>query len=159
MIYILKLENNKYYVGKTTNLKKRINDHKTGNGCSWTTKHRYKELLDTINNHDNFDEDKYTKIYMRKYGINNVRGGSYSNMILSREQILILKLEIRTSENRCFRCNRIGHYKSNCYSIFDSDGNFIEYESTKKKSLLMYLILYIYGIILSILNYIKLKFL
>ena len=31
-IYILKLEDNKYYVGKTKNINKRILDHYTNNG-------------------------------------------------------------------------------------------------------------------------------
>ena len=35
-IYILRLEDNKYYVGKTNNIKKRIKQHKESYGSSWT---------------------------------------------------------------------------------------------------------------------------
>ncbi len=35
-IYILKLENNKYYVGKTTNPEFRVNSHFKNEGSSWT---------------------------------------------------------------------------------------------------------------------------
>ena len=32
-----------------------------------------------------YDEDKYTLKYMNKYGINNVRGGSFCELYLSEE--------------------------------------------------------------------------
>ena len=35
-IYVLKLESNKYYVGKTDNPDFRLNDHFTNNGSIWT---------------------------------------------------------------------------------------------------------------------------
>ena len=35
-IYILKLENNKYYVGKTDNLEQRKQQHLNGSASSWT---------------------------------------------------------------------------------------------------------------------------
>ncbi len=39
-IYILKLEHGCYYVGKTNNYSKRINDHLTNSGALWTQLHK-----------------------------------------------------------------------------------------------------------------------
>ena len=41
-------------------------------------------------NVDKYDEDKYTEMYMEKYGIENVRGGSYSKIILEESCINVL---------------------------------------------------------------------
>ena len=38
-IYVMKLKNNKYYVGKTKNLVSRMDDHLSGNGSAWTRKY------------------------------------------------------------------------------------------------------------------------
>ena len=35
-IYILKLIDNKFYIGYTDNIKKRVQDHIDGNGCTFT---------------------------------------------------------------------------------------------------------------------------
>jgi predicted GIY-YIG superfamily endonuclease len=35
-IYILKLREGKYYIGKTKNVEKRFNEHIAGNGSGWT---------------------------------------------------------------------------------------------------------------------------
>ena len=37
MIYVLKLENDKYYVGSTLDFEHRYNQHKTGNGAKYTS--------------------------------------------------------------------------------------------------------------------------
>ena len=37
-IYILQLENNKYYIGKTTQPEIRLESHFNSNGSSWTIK-------------------------------------------------------------------------------------------------------------------------
>ena len=90
-IYILKLENNKYYIGKTTNPKFRIENHFNSNGSEWTKMYKPLKLIELISDCDDYDEDKYTRIYMDKYGINNVRGGSFSSIELSKETITFLK--------------------------------------------------------------------
>lgn len=84
-IYILRLEDNKYYVGKTNNIKKRIKQHKESYGSSWTKKYKFIEMIDVIETNEHFLEDMYVKKYMNRYGINNVRGGSYSRVLLSYE--------------------------------------------------------------------------
>lgn len=74
-IYVLKLKNNKYYVGKTKSLINRMEDHLSGDGSAWTRKYKPISVEEFKKDCDDFDEDKYTKIYMGKYGIENVRGG------------------------------------------------------------------------------------
>ena len=76
-IYILKLKNNKYYIGKTNDVNKRFQQHVSGTGSSWTSTHEPIKILKVIENASQFDEDKYVKEYMNKYGIDNVRGGAY----------------------------------------------------------------------------------
>ena len=82
-IYVLQCENGKYYVGKTVDLYQRFHNHFTGNGCVWTKKYKPIDIEEIIKNCDDFDEDKYTKQYMFKYGFNNVRGGSYCQIDLN----------------------------------------------------------------------------
>ena len=70
-IYILELEQNKYYIGKTTNIAFRL-DHFESNGAAWTRKYKPIQVQSIIADCDDYDEDKYTLKYMEQYGINNV---------------------------------------------------------------------------------------
>jgi predicted GIY-YIG superfamily endonuclease len=85
-IYILKLENQCYYVGQAIDVEKRINEHKNMNGSRWTTLHPLIEILDcfSANTSDvrisGEIEDKTTIDMMIKFGWKNVRGG-YLNHI------------------------------------------------------------------------------
>ena len=130
-IYILKLRAGKYYIGKTRNIEKRYEEHLTGTGSGWTKKHKPLSLIKTIKSTSQFDEDKYVKEYMAKYGIENVRGGSYSNIVLDENSIAVLEKEIRHSNNVCMRCGRDTHYIKDCYATTDVDGAIIN--DVKKK--------------------------
>ena len=124
-IYILKLRAGKYYIGKTKNIEKRYEEHLTGTGSGWTKKYKPLSLIKTIKSTSQFDEDKYVKEYMAKYGIVNVRGGSYSNIVLDANSIAVLEKEIRHSNNVCMRCGRDTHYIKDCYAKTDVDGAII----------------------------------
>ena len=115
-IYIIKLEKSKYYIGKTRNIEKRWEEHLTGNGSGWTKKYKPTSLITTIKSTSQFDEDKYVKEYMAKYGIDNVRGGTYSNIVLDANSIAVLEKEIWHSKNLCTRCGRDSHYIKECYA-------------------------------------------
>ena len=112
-IYVLKLKNNKYYVGKTNYPEKRLEEHVKGS-CSWTKKYKPIGIEKIIPNCDDYDEDKYTRIYMDKYGVENVRGGSYCNIILEEEIVRTLNKMKLSTQNRCFKCKKMGHFAKEC---------------------------------------------
>ena len=132
LIYIIKLEKNKYYIGKTRNIDKRWEEHLTGNGSGWTKKYKPMSLITTIKSTSQFDEDKYVKEYMAKYGIDNVRGGTYSNIVLDANSIAVLEKEIWHSKNLCTRCGRDSHYIKECYAKTDVDGAIINTSNNDK---------------------------
>ncbi len=126
MIYILELVNRKYYVGFTLDLDKRLKQHNEGNGSEWTKKYKVLRVLKTFNTNNPFEEDKYTKIYMNKFGIDNVRGGSYCTIYLNKEQKKLLIKEFRMANNECLRCGRNNHFIKNCYAKTDINGKIIK---------------------------------
>lgn len=113
-VYVLELSDNKYYVGKTNNFDPRIKDHITNNGSAWTTKYKPLTLVEKYDNCDDFDEDKYVKIYMMRYGIDNVRGGSYSQIVLEPNVIEMLNKELCSATDKCFTCGLSSHFTKEC---------------------------------------------
>src|SRR5579871_3410822 len=118
-IYILKLVDNKYYVGKTIDPTRRYLEHVDGGTCSWTDKYKPISIERIIENADIFDEDKYTKEYMAKYGIDNVRGGSYVTIDINQSQRELLKHEIWGAQNACMRCGYTNHFIQDCNAKID----------------------------------------
>ena len=45
-IYVLELEQGKYYVGKTNHTFQRFNQHVTGDGAKWTKEYKVKDLFE-----------------------------------------------------------------------------------------------------------------
>jgi cellular nucleic acid-binding protein len=125
-IYVLRLANGKYYVGKSDNVTNRYEQHINGHGSAWTKKYKPISIEKTIENVSSFEEDKVTKEYMSKYGIENVRGGSYVEIELNNFHIETLKMEIWGAKNLCTRCGRSGHFIKNCYAKTDISGNIID---------------------------------
>ena len=122
-IYILELENKKYYIGKTSNLDFRVEQHFNSDGSQWTKKYKPKKVLQIIQNCDNFDEDKYTLKYMEKYGINNVRGGTFCELKLNKDNLCTIKKMINGSTDKCYICAENGHFAKDCYQ---DDDNILE---------------------------------
>jgi len=116
-IYVLQLEKNKYYIGKTYNMEKRIKQHYNSNGSEWTKKYKFVKTLEILQNKDNEDEDKYTLKYMNKYGIDNVRGGSFCEIDLSEECKRVIEKMINGFNNKCYHCGKNDHYIKNCPNI------------------------------------------
>lgn len=108
----------KYYVGKSQNVLTRANEHATGMGSAWTKKFHIAgaifDIIEVIPCADKFTEDNTTKEYMSKHGIENVRGGSYANIVLTEDQIMALNRELATSNDSCFNCGKQGHFSGDC---------------------------------------------
>jgi len=113
-IYILQLESNKFYIGKTNNPKNRLLQHFDLNASAWTTKYKPIKVIEIIDDCDDYDEDKYVLKYMNKYGIENVRGGSYSSIILSNVNKTQIIRQLRTINNQCYQCGSIEHFIKDC---------------------------------------------
>jgi len=122
-IYILRLINIKYYVGKSKNPQKRFTEHVKGFGSAWTKKYKPIEIEQIIEHTSPFDEDKYVKEYMAKYGIDSVRGGSYVTIELTESQKRFISKEIWGATDCCMRCGRDSHFVSKCYAKVDINGN------------------------------------
>ena len=122
-IYVLRLEGGRYYIGKSDNIMNRYQQHLNGSGSAWTRKYKPISLEKTIENVSSFEEDKITKEYMSKYGIDKVRGGSYVEVELSEFHTEALKMEIWGAKDLCTQCGRKGHWVKDCYAKKDVNGN------------------------------------
>jgi len=120
-IYVMQLEQGKYYIGKTSNPAFRLESHFKSNGSEFTKKYKPIKILELIQNCDDYDEDKYTRIYMDKYGIDNVRGGSYVSVKLDEATKNQLTKMSNSTSNKCFKCGKAGHFANRCYVNENSD--------------------------------------
>ena len=113
-IYVLLLEQGKYYIGKTINPEFRLEKHFNCGGSEWTIKYKPIKVLEIIKDCDDYDEDKYTRIYMDKFGIENVRGGSFCQIVLPKETVAVLEKMKMTSQDKCYKCGQNGHLAKYC---------------------------------------------
>ena len=127
-IYVLLLEEGKYYIGRSNDVFKRCIEHFEGSGSCWTKKYKPLKLQKTIENVSPFEEDKMTKEYMLKYGIENVRGGTYTQIELTENQIQSINDEIRGAMDECLKCGKKGHFVADC----------VYYKQNKKSRVVSY---------------------
>ena len=113
-LYILKLTRNKYYIGKSNNVSHRIQQHFAGKGAAWTKLHSPVKIITIMPTIDTFDEDKYTLEYMSKYGIDNVRGGSFCQQTLPNEARTTINRMINGAKDKCQGCGQSNHYINKC---------------------------------------------
>jgi len=125
-IYVLSLELGKYYVGKTEHLDNRIMEHIQGTGSEWTKLYKFIKVIITYENCDDYDEDKYTVMMMNKYGIDNVRGGSFCKIHLDTATIGVITNMLRGTNNKCLKCGSDSHFAKECpIKIEPGSGSFV----------------------------------
>jgi len=116
-VYVLQLEMDKLYVGKSKDVHERLCEHRKG-ATAWTAKYKpvpgdvaifYEEVM-----HHKTDEDAMTERVMSDFGIENVRGGTYSQVILSPWLLKTLEDKKCTWGDLCFVCKKKGHTSRIC---------------------------------------------
>jgi len=132
-IYILRLTKGKFYVGKASDVQRRYAEHLRGKGAEWTRIYRPLNIQTIIYDTSPFDEDRYVKEYMSKFGVDSVRGGSYSQTILDGAQKSAIEKELRMAEDSCVRCGRAGHFVAACYARTDVDGKTLDAEEEESE--------------------------
>ena len=126
-IYVLKLRQRKYYVGKTDHTLQRFNQHMRKNGAKWTKKYPVVDLYDFHPRMKASDENRITREMMRKFGVANVRGGSWTKVNMTKSEIARLEAKLNqkksVSTKKCTRCGRDSHTKSKCYARTHKNGS------------------------------------
>lgn len=116
-LYLLELEDNKYYVGQTDDPEFRFHEHLSGKGAKWTKKHRPLHLLLTKDlsvescAEAMLYENWLTLQYMELFGWENVRGGDF--VIVESYQ-----LRDRLEHIYDFEKNKIRQYLPDCKYLF-----------------------------------------
>lgn len=123
-IYVLFLEQDKYYVGKSVKPMSRTGSHIAstlfddkickGGGSGWTRMYTPIKILEVTPSYDEFDEDRFTLKYMKNKGIDNVRGGSFCELNLSRENVVTLEKMLAGAGDKCYYCGSSDHFISAC---------------------------------------------
>lgn len=120
-LYVLQLEDDKWYVGKTDDIQKRFEQHKNELGSEWTKLYKPMKIYLTKEVKSIHDENNVTKDFMKKYGIDNVRGGAYTQLDLSDNQYECLIHELRCISDCCFKCGISDHFAGDCDQDLSND--------------------------------------
>ena len=134
-IYVLKLKSGKYYVGKTNHTFQRFSQHQTGSGAKWTKKYPVVDLFAFHHGMKDSDENKITIQMMKKYGVKNVRGGSWTKVNMTQNEINKLESKIkkrrtvkRKKSKSCSRCGRSSHTVSPVHAVGNSGSSKGKYQ-------------------------------
>jgi len=130
-IYKLNLENGKKYIGKTTDVDRRMEQHFGGNGAKVTQKFKPQsgKIIDEVPGFFSDDtEQYYTEQNIKKHGYDNVRGGLYTNSKTLHKTSYDSRLQFNKRKGTaCKRCGRTGHSKSSCYAETHAKGYQLHY--------------------------------
>jgi hypothetical protein len=118
MVYVLQLVGGLIYVGQSSNVERRIQQHLDGRGAMFTRRHKPTGLrlarLGTINGAGDSGERQEVLLQMRMHGMESVRGWKYCNNRLSPSDIIDIRSNWVEMFNLCRRCMGVGHMASSC---------------------------------------------
>jgi len=96
VVYVLELAHGRWYVGASSerSFKQRMHAHFGGTGAVWTRAYAPVRISKVFVGGDHIVENAVTKRYMRRYGIDRVRGGSYCTLRLDIPTLAFLTAEL-----------------------------------------------------------------
>lgn len=115
-VYRLRLSKDKYYIGKSNDINKRIYQHKQDGGSYWTRKFPVIERIPTLTNSNNspFWELEETLENICEFGIDNVRGSFFSKISLNRQDRILAAQLYCEMHDLCKKCGSNDHFIKDC---------------------------------------------
>jgi hypothetical protein len=116
-IYVLKLDSDRYYVGKSNDIESRVSHHFQSGASAWTRLHKPIERLEPIN--QNFGdveslERAETLDRMWIHGIENVRGWQFTTRDLKEFDYEMIFRQLCERKDLCRQCGRQDHMADTC---------------------------------------------
>jgi predicted GIY-YIG superfamily endonuclease len=123
VLYVLALEDDRWYVGKTTNLRSRLAQHEAGaGGSAWTAMFAPVRLAESRPLGSAAEETSVTLEYMKRYGIDNVRGGAFCELVFDAATRRTIRRQLYALSDCCYVCGLRGHFATACpYGPADDD--------------------------------------
>lgn len=118
-IYVLKLRQGKWYVGKTSKPTYRLDDHFSQGGSVWTKKYAPITIHELRPDRPATDEQIVTQEYMAKYGIDNVRGGPWCKLTLTSAEKQMITHINKGNTDSCYKCGSSDHFSSKCNRVIN----------------------------------------
>ena len=113
-IYVLQLEDDRFYVGKTTDVGRRFIQHMSGEGAKWTQIYKPVSIVETRESKHELDEEMATLEWMDKKSVEMVRGDCFTSIRLTEEERMFITKKLNTMKNQCYLCNQQGHFANKC---------------------------------------------
>ena len=88
-VYVLSLNDNKYYVGLSSQLNIRISNHLINPSTKWVKNFPVMNIKCIIKNSNRLLENDLTLYLMNIYGWDNVRGGAWTKVIMDKPPNII----------------------------------------------------------------------
>jgi hypothetical protein len=105
-IFLLELEHGKFYAGASSDPVKALEEYREGLhvfGSRWTQIHRPVRLREVVRVARVEELDVYVRKWMLQYGVENVRGGSWSSPRLTDKDRQVLSIEL-PRQGGCMVC-------------------------------------------------------
>lgn len=119
-IYVLRTTAGMYYVGKSTDISARIQDHRSGAGAICLNGSSFQEVTNLLTSGSPNDLESWerneTLQRMRTHGIQNVRGWMFTTTELSVENYQDAFRQICEKFDLCRRCGRSSHFAERCFA-------------------------------------------
>uniref|UniRef100_A0A6C0DT09 CCHC-type domain-containing protein n=1 Tax=viral metagenome TaxID=1070528 RepID=A0A6C0DT09_9ZZZZ len=142
-VYVLACRDDNYYVGVADNVEAAYMEHYMGVGSEWTRLHTPLRVERVIHNAESYDESALLREYFLLHGVDHVRGGPYTALILTETQKATVRemleeveaddligafAKIALKTGVCARCGGEGHRARACIASHDINLNEIQSE-------------------------------
>jgi phosphoribosylformylglycinamidine (FGAM) synthase PurS component len=132
ILYVFLLENNKYFLHPSPKDYKQNLFTELEVLYDYVTVNKPLTLIESYYIFDVIEIDKHVKEYMIKYGIQNVRGGSYIELELPEYKVKSLESEFNINENYILKRSALMNTIIEKYKNMDGEHRNIEQEKLKK---------------------------